>query len=143
GGGGRCRGRVEGNGGGGRRIVLEHPALALLECARHQASTLVEGAVELELMFRPILRFGCRHLISAVARRHVVHDCGRFTGRGGWSAAFNLIKQVVEIALHLGEEVVAFLQLVDQRDYFLSWTPVMIVLPELENEFHLLIFVEL
>src|SRR5262249_6582857 len=26
--------------------------------------------------------------------------------------------------------------------YFLSWTLVMIVLPELENEFHLLIFVE-
>src|SRR5262245_37209105 len=103
-------------------------------------------------------------LTAAVARRHVVHDCGRFTERwgwlvpsglgarswrglrrperGGWSAAFNLIKQVVEIALHLGEEVVAFLQLVDQRDYFLSWTLVMIVLPELENEFHLLISVE-
>src|SRR5262249_58181354 len=101
---------------------------------------LVEGAVELELMFRPILRFGCRHLISAVARRHVVHDCGRFTERwgwlvpsgvgarsrrglrrperGGWSAAFNLIKQVVEIALHLGEEGLAFLQLVHHRDYF-------------------------
>src|SRR5262245_33967295 len=63
--------------------------------------------------------------------------------RGGWSAAFNLIKQVVEIALHLGEEVVAFLQPVDQRDYFISWTPVVIVLAELEKDFHVFISGEL